>query len=61
VTAHWGVPDPAAVQGSDESKRKAFRDAFITLERRINLFVSLPIRSLDQLALARRVTEIGKA
>jgi len=61
VTAHWGVPDPAAVQGSDDHKRKAFRDAFITLERRINLFLSLPIRSLDQLALARRVTEIGQA
>jgi protein-tyrosine-phosphatase len=61
VTAHWGVPDPAAVQGSDEHKRKAFRDAFITLERRVNLFLSLPIRSLDQLALARRVSEIGKA
>jgi protein-tyrosine-phosphatase len=61
VTAHWGVPDPAAVQGSDELKRKAFRDAFITLERRINLFLSLPIRSLDQLALARKVTEIGRA
>jgi arsenate reductase (thioredoxin) len=61
VTAHWGVPDPAAVQGSDEHKRKAFRDAFITLERRVNLFLSLPIRSLDQLALARRVTEIGQA
>jgi arsenate reductase len=61
MTAHWGVPDPAALLGSDEQKRKAFRDAFITLERRINLFVSLPIRSLDQLALARRVTEIGTA
>jgi arsenate reductase len=61
MTAHWGVPDPAAVLGSDEQKRKAFRDAFITLERRINLFVSLPIRSLDQLALGRRVTEIGTA
>ena len=61
VTAHWGVPDPAAMQGSDESKRKAFRDAFITLERRINLFLSLPIHSLDQLALTRRVAEIGKA
>ena len=55
MTAHWGVPDPAAVQGTDEQKRKAFRDAFITLERRINLFVSLPIRSLDQLALTRKV------
>jgi arsenate reductase len=61
VTAHWGVPDPAAVQGSDEIKRKAFRDTFITLERRINLFVSLPMRSLDQLTLARKVAEIGKA
>jgi protein-tyrosine-phosphatase len=61
VTAHWGVPDPAAVQGTDEHKRKAFRDAFITLERRVNLFLSLPIRSLDQLALARHVTEIGQA
>lgn len=61
MTAHWGVPDPAAVQGSDERKRKAFRDTFITLERRINLFVSLPIRSLDQLTLTRKVTEIGKA
>jgi len=61
VTAHWGVPDPAAVQGADEHKRKAFRDAFFTLERRINLFLSLPIRSLDQLALTRHVTEIGQA
>jgi len=61
VTAHWGVPDPAAVQGTDEHKRKAFRDAFLTLERRINLFLSLPIRNLEQLALARHVTEIGQA
>ena len=61
VTAHWGVPDPAAVQGTDEQKRKAFRDTFITLERRINLFVSLPIRSLDQLSLTHRVTEIGRS
>ena len=61
VTAHWGVPDPAAVQGTDELKRKAFRDTFITLERRVNLFVSLPIRSLDQLALTRHITEIGQA
>jgi protein-tyrosine-phosphatase len=61
VTAHWGVPDPAAVQGTDEHKRKAFRDAFMTLERRINLFLSLPIGSLDQLALSRHVTGIGQA
>ena len=61
VTAHWGVPDPAAVQGTDEHKRKAFRDTFITLERRINLFLSLPIRSLDQLALTHRVADIGRS
>jgi len=61
MTAHWGVPDPAAVEGSDAEKAKAFRDAFLTLERRINLFTSLPLSSIDQLALARRVAEIGKA
>ena len=61
MTAHWGIADPAAAAGPDDRKRKAFRDAFVTLERRINLFTSLPIRSLDQLALARKVAEIGKA
>lgn len=61
MTAHWGVPDPAAVEGPDAEKTKAFRDAYLTLERRINLFTSLPLSSIDQLALARRVAEIGKA
>jgi arsenate reductase (thioredoxin) len=61
MTAHWGVPDPAAVEGSDAEKAKAFRDVFLTLERRINLFTSLPMSSIDQLALARRVAEIGKS
>lgn len=61
VTAHWGIPDPAAVGGSDADKKKAFDDAYRILERRISLFISLPIRSLDQLALARKVAEIGKA
>jgi arsenate reductase len=61
VTAHWGLPDPAAVQGTDADKQKAFRDTFVTLDRRIGLFTSLPIAGLDQLALARRVAEIGKA
>jgi arsenate reductase len=61
MTAHWGVPDPAAVEGSDAGKAKAFRDVFLTLERRINLFTSLPMSSIDQLALARRVAEIGKS
>ncbi len=61
MTAHWGIPDPAAVDGTDVDKRKAFDDALRVLERRISLFVSLPIRSLDQLALARKVSEIGKS
>jgi arsenate reductase len=61
VTAHWGLPDPAAVQGSDADKAKAFRDTFIALDRRIGLFTSLPIAGLDQLALQRKVDEIGKA
>lgn len=61
VTAHWGIPDPAAAEGTDADKRKAFNEAFRVLERRVSLFVSLPIRSLDQLALARKLTEIGKS
>ena len=61
VTAHWGLPDPAAVQGSDADKQQAFRDTFVALDRRIGLLTSLPIAGLDQLALARRVAEIGKA
>jgi arsenate reductase (thioredoxin) len=61
ITAHWGIPDPAAVQGSDEQKRKAFMRAFTELSTRINLFMSLPIAKLDRLALKRRLEEIGKA
>jgi protein-tyrosine-phosphatase len=60
MTAHWGVPDPAAAQGSDEEKRRAFFEAFVALRRRIELFASLPIKSLDKLALQERVREIGK-
>jgi arsenate reductase len=61
ITAHWGLPDPAAVQGSDADKARAFRDTFIALDRRIGLFTSLPIAGLDQLALRRKITEIGRA
>jgi arsenate reductase len=61
TTAHWGIPDPAAVQGTDAHKRKAFEEAYLVLDRRIALFVSLPIRSLDRLSLARKVADIGKA
>jgi arsenate reductase len=60
MTAHWGVPDPAGVEGSDEEKRKAFRDAFLVLRRRIELFSSLPFDKLSGLALQERVNRIGR-
>lgn len=60
MTAHWGVPDPAAVEGSDEAKRRAFRDTLMVLRRRIEIFVSLPLEKLDRLAIQKRVKEIGK-
>ena len=59
MTAHWGLPDPAAVEGSDEQKRKAFRDTLLLLTRRIELFVSLPFDKLDKLAIQKRIKEIG--
>lgn len=61
VTAHWGLPDPAAVTGSDEDKAKAFRDTYVALERRISLFTSLPLAGLDQLSLVQKLQDIGKA
>lgn len=60
MTAHWGVPDPAAVTGSDEPKRKAFLEAFVTLKRRIELFASLPVDKLDRLTLQERLKGIGR-
>lgn len=60
MTAHWGVPDPAAVVGSDEEKRRAFKDAFFALKRRIELFASLPIESLNRLALKSEMDRIGR-
>ena len=59
MTAHWGLPDPAAVQGSDVEKRKAFRDALMVLGRRIELFTSLPLGKLDKLAIQNKLKEIG--
>ena len=59
VTAHWGVPDPAAVRGTEAEQRRAFRDACVVLENRIKLFVALPIDKLDRLAIQRSVEEIG--
>jgi len=60
MTAHWGVPDPAAVAGTSEQIERAFRDAFVVLDRRINLFLSLPIASLDALAIKKEINRIGK-
>ena len=60
MTAHWGIPDPAAVAGTDEEKRRAFVDAMNQLQRRICMFVSLPFASLDKMKLEQAVREIGK-
>ena len=60
LTAHWGVADPAAVQGSDDKKRRAFLKAFTELSARINLMLSLPMGKLDRLTLGSRLKEIGK-
>jgi arsenate reductase len=59
MAAHWGVADPAAVTGTPEEIERAFKDAFITLGRRINLFLSLPLASLDTLAVKKEVDRIG--
>ncbi len=59
ITAHWGVPDPATMAGSQSQIERAFRDAFVTLDRRISLFLSLPLASLDVLALKGKLNEIG--
>jgi len=61
VSAHWGIPDPAAAEGTDEDKRRAFLEAFLTLKRRIGLFAALPLAKLDRLALAARLRDIGRS
>jgi arsenate reductase (thioredoxin) len=61
VTAHWGVPDPATAEGSEEERMAAFREAWLLLEARIKLLVSLPIDKLDRMALERNVDEIGRS
>jgi protein-tyrosine-phosphatase len=60
MTAHWGVPDPAAAEGSDAERHLAFADAYRMLGNRIGVFASLPLRSLDRLTLQRRLQEIGR-
>lgn len=59
MTAHWGMPDPAAVEGSDEVREKAFVDTAATMKRRLELFLSLPIDKLDRLAIDDRIRDIG--
>jgi protein-tyrosine-phosphatase len=61
MTAHWGIPDPAAVEGRDDEIAKAFREAFLALQRRIELFVALPMRKLDRMSLQAKLRDIGKA
>ncbi|CAN2533345.1 Arsenate+reductase [Methylocapsa aurea] len=61
MTAHWGLPDPAAVEGTEVEKHLAFADAFRMLNNRISIFASLPMKGLDKLSLQRRLEEIGKA
>src|SRR6202140_1205116 len=59
MTAHWGVPDPAEAKGTPEQIERAFRDAYLLLERRISLFLSLPLSSLDKLAIQEEINQIG--
>ncbi len=60
MTAHWGVPDPAAVTGSPDEIERAYREAFFMLERRISLLLCLPIASLDRLSIQREINKIGE-
>lgn len=61
MTAHWGVPDPAEVAGTAEEIARAFRDAFVVLDRRIGLFTSLPLATLKKLAIKQQIEEIGRS
>jgi protein-tyrosine-phosphatase len=60
MTAHWGIADPAAVGGDEEHQRRAFRSAFYSLQRRIGLFLALPLESIDELSLQAQLRAIGK-
>ena len=60
MTAHWGIPDPAAVTGSPVEVERAYREAFFMLERRISLFLALPLSALDKLALKKEIDRIGQ-
>jgi arsenate reductase (thioredoxin) len=60
MTAHWGIADPAAVKGSPDDIGRAFRDAFTVLDRRIGLFLSLPLATLEDMAIKREIDKIGQ-
>jgi arsenate reductase (thioredoxin) len=61
MTAHWGVPDPAAAKGTEEEIQRAFREAFLLLDRRISLFLCLPLKALDGLTLKKELDNIGRS
>ena len=61
MTAHWGIPDPAAVKGTPEEIERAFRDAFTVLDRRIGLFLCLPLATLEQFAIQKEIDNIGRS
>ena len=61
MTAHWGIPDPAAVEGPEQAKVDAFRKAFRVMERRIGIFINLPIATLDNISLSKALRTIGDA
>jgi arsenate reductase (thioredoxin) len=61
MTAHWGIPDPAAVKGTPEDIARAFHDAFTVLDRRIGLFLSLPLATLEDMAIKREIDQIGRS
>ena len=60
MTAHWGIPDPAAVTGTPDEIERAYREAFLMLDRRIGLFLSLPLASLGRLAIQKEIDHIGQ-
>src|SRR5947199_69546 len=60
MRAHWGMTDPAAVKGTEEQVRKAFREAFLLLDRRISLFLNLPLSTMDRLAVKKELDDIGR-
>jgi arsenate reductase len=60
ASAHWGIPDPAAVEGTEDEKRRAFREAYVTLQRRVSLLANLPFATLDRASIQRQLTDIGR-